>query len=433
MNKTLLLYILAPLLVLAASPTGARRPRPSLSTTVTARRVALVIGNAAYKVGPLRNPVNDARDMAQALRELGFEVLYREDADLGEMKRAVREFAGKVRDGGDGLFYYAGHGVQLKGENYLVPVNAEIEAEVDVEDECLNAGFVLRQMEDAHARVNIIILDACRNNPFARSFRSAQRGLALMDSPSGTLVAYATSPGSVARDGEGRNGVYTEELLRHMRTPGLAVEEFFRRVRVAVRHRTQGQQTPWEASSLTDIFVFKQGPVTEPTATFEIVPQPSPEDKTPPAEMSAGPAPRKTPAARVTVRWLTIELDACSASGEDVVCQFMATNNSGEDKQLNLCHKDYRATRRGLDVTKALDASGNDYALAESFIGTKKWRQSFYNQAVLPPQVPVRLSLRFENVQPGAATFSLVRIAISEEANRINLSYADFKNVPILR
>ncbi|MDQ3802770.1 MAG: caspase domain-containing protein [Acidobacteriota bacterium] len=435
MNKTLLLLALTTPLAIADFAAHSRPRPPAPAQFGTERRVALVVGNGSYKVGPLRNPVNDARDMARVLRELGFEVLYQEDAGLGDMKRAVREFAGKIRDGGVGLFYYAGHGVQVKGINYLVPVNAEVEREVDAEDECLDAGFVLRQMEDARSRVNILILDACRNNPFARSFRSRERGLALMDSPRGTLIAYATAPGSVASDGEGRNGIYTEELLRHVRTPGLSVEDFFKRVRVSVLNRTQGQQTPWESSSLTDSFYFNPSlasTVTEGSGTAEPFTRPIP-GAYKPAPEAAAPPPKKTDAARVSVRSFTIELDSCRASGGAVVCQFMVTNNSGGDKQFSLCHKDYRAARRGLDVTKALDASGNDYALAESFIGTRRWSQSSYNQAVLPAQVPVKVSLRFDNVPQESVTFSLVRIAVAEQTNMVNLSYADFKNIPIIR
>jgi hypothetical protein len=432
-NKTLPLYALALLFVfINDAPRAARQP-PAPARPAAERRVALVIGNGVYSVGPLRNSVNDARDVSRALGELGFEVLHKEDIGLGDMKRAVREFAVKIKDGGVGVFYYAGHGVQLKGVNYLVPVDAQIEREVDVEDECLDAGFVLRQMADAGARVNIVILDACRNNPFARGFRSAERGLALMESPRGTLIAYATAPGSVASDGDGRNGVYTEELLRHVRTPGLTVEDFFKRVRVSVLNRTQGRQTPWESSSLTSDFYFNPAPPSaESAASAPLFIHPPREEKSDPKP--AAPAPKKTAAARANVRSFTLELDSCEASGTSVVCRFMVTNNSGGDRQFSLCHADYRAKRRGLDETRALDTSGNDYGLAESFIGTKRLAaRGSYNQSVLVPQLPVRLSLRFENVPPESAAFALVRVAVAEETNVVNLSYADFKNVRIVR
>lgn len=223
------------------------------------RRVALVIGNGAYESGPLKNPVNDARDVADALRGSGFDVIFKENLDQNNMKRAIREFGTKIRNGGVALFYYAGHGIQVKGVNYLVPVDAKVQTEQDVEYETVDAGFVLAQMDSAKTSVNIVILDACRNNPFARSFRSTSNGLAQMDAPSGTLIAYATAPGSVASDGGlARNGLYTQELLKVISTPNLSIEEVFKRVRISVRGLTQGKQTPWESSSLTGDFSFRQ-------------------------------------------------------------------------------------------------------------------------------------------------------------------------------
>ena len=220
--------------------------------------MALVIGNGSYAAGPLKNPVNDALDIAHALRDVGFEVIDKENIDQNDMKRAIREFGTKSRNSDVALFYYAGHAIQVNGANYLVPIGATIEKEEEVEYESVDVGFVLAQMTSAGSRINIVILDACRNDPFARSFRSATRGLALMNAPSGTLIAYATSPGSVAGDGIGRNGLYTQELLQNLRVPGLGVEEVFKRVRVGVREKTKGQQTPWESSSLVGNFYFRQ-------------------------------------------------------------------------------------------------------------------------------------------------------------------------------
>jgi uncharacterized caspase-like protein len=188
------------------------------------------------------------------------------------MKRVIREFGAKIRNGGVGLFYYAGHGVAVKGINYLVPVDAKVEREEEVEYECVDAGFVLSQMDDAGNRMNIVILDACRNNPFARNFRSASRGLVQMDAPSGTLIAYATAPGSVASDGSARNGLYTQELLKFIRTPNLGLEEVFKRVRISIRTLTQNRQTPWESSSLTGDFSFLESS----SSSSEPSPQPTP-------------------------------------------------------------------------------------------------------------------------------------------------------------
>ncbi|MBI5518928.1 MAG: caspase family protein [Desulfovibrio sp.] len=225
----------------------------------TGRRVALVIGNAAYPGAPLRNPVNDARDMASALRGLGFEVILRENATLRQMEEAVDELWRRLRRGGAGLFFFAGHGLQVAGRNYLVPVDARLEAEQDVKYRCMDAGLVLGRMENAGNGLNIVILDACRNNPYARAFRSQAEGLAKMDAPKGSLIAYATAPDSVAADGSGKNGVYTGELLKNLRMPGVAIEELFKRVRIGVLRVTGDRQVPWESSSLTGYFTFNPG------------------------------------------------------------------------------------------------------------------------------------------------------------------------------
>ena len=191
----------------AQSTTGIRKVESS--ATASGPRSALVIGNANYDTAPLRNPVNDARSMSSTLRELGFSVELLEDASQKEMKRAIDRFGEKLRDGGIGLFYYSGHGIQVSGRNYLVPVNAEITSEPDVEYESVDAGRVLAKMDAARNGMNIVILDACRNNPFARSFRNASHGLATLNAPSGTFIACATAPGSLASDRTGSNDLYT--------------------------------------------------------------------------------------------------------------------------------------------------------------------------------------------------------------------------------
>lgn len=222
------------------------------------RRVALVIGNGAYKDSPLKNPTNDARDMAAELTKLGFEVILKQNASLRQMEDALDQFWASIRQGGTGLFFFAGHGLQVKGVNYLVPVDARILVEQDVKSTCLDAGRVLGRMENAGNGLNIILLDACRNNPFARSWRSAEAGLAKMDAPTGTLIGYATAPDSVAADGTGKNGVYTQHLLEQMRVPGQGIETMLKRVRVGVLQDTNRRQTPWESSSLTGDFYFNQ-------------------------------------------------------------------------------------------------------------------------------------------------------------------------------
>jgi uncharacterized caspase-like protein len=234
---------------------------------VQGQRLALVIGNAAYREGALANPANDARAMARVLRESGFNVMLHTDLDHRRMMQAVRDFGDELRKGGVGLFYFAGHGVQIKGRNYLVPIGADIQREDEVAYAALDAQAVLDKMEAAGNGTNLLILDACRNNPFARSFRSSSAGLAQMDAPVGTLVAFATAPGMVASDGTGSNGLYTKNLLEAMRKPGLKVEDVFKQVRVAVRRDSGGKQVPWESTSLEGDLYFSQPPAASATAT----------------------------------------------------------------------------------------------------------------------------------------------------------------------
>lgn len=224
----------------------------------TESRLALLIGNASYKSSPLSNPVNDVRLMESALKEAGFTVLKAENASIREMRRLVRDFGDKLKtSGGVGLFYFAGHGVQVRGENYLVSTDSDIRNEDEVADDSVNANVILEKMQNAGNRMNLIVLDACRNNPFAVKSRSAASGLATMSAPSGSLVAYSTAPGSVASDGAGKNGLYTEHLARVIRQPGLPVEEVFKQVRAAVRKDSNNQQTPWENTALEGQFYFK--------------------------------------------------------------------------------------------------------------------------------------------------------------------------------
>jgi len=224
------------------------------------KRVALLIGNAAYAEGPLRNPVNDARAMKAALEGSGFEVVLKENASKRDMQDAIRAFGDRIHGGAVGLFYFAGHGVQVKGVNHLVPVGARIEREDEVPYEAVELGLVLDKMESAGNRLNILILDACRNNPFARSWRGAgERGLAQVKAPTGTMIAYATAPGSTAADGDGSNGIYTEALLAQIREPGVELERMFKRVRERVLEASQGRQTPWESNSTIGDFCFVPG------------------------------------------------------------------------------------------------------------------------------------------------------------------------------
>jgi uncharacterized caspase-like protein len=249
--------IAVPITILAASAQSAHAAAPDGSA-----RVALVIGNGAYRAAPLVNPANDARAMSDALEKLGFRVIRLQDASQQQMFQAVRSF-GEALKGGVGLFYYAGHGVQVKGRNFLVPVDAQIEREDELPYKAFDVGLVIEKMEAAHNPLNIVILDACRNNPFVASSRSVSGGLAQMDAPSGSLIAFATAPGATAEDGRGSNGLYTSHLLRQMATPGLAIEEVFKRTRVAVKQASSGRQIPWESTSLEGAFSFAPGNSTD--------------------------------------------------------------------------------------------------------------------------------------------------------------------------
>ena len=243
------------------------------------KRVALVIGNGGYKSSPLKNPVNDAHAMAATLRRLGFEVDEKTNLGFIAMNKVIEGFGKRLKAGGVGLFYYAGHGMQVQGSNYLLPVDTEIEDENEVRFKAVDAGLVLAKMEQARGDVNLVVLDACRNNPFARSFRSATRGLASMDAPSGSMIAYATAPGKTAADGTGKNGVYTEELIRMLETPGLTIEEAFKRARKAVMARTNNAQVPWESSSLTGDFHFVSPSEMTNIKPAEIKPTPVPKSE----------------------------------------------------------------------------------------------------------------------------------------------------------
>jgi len=259
MEKTLtsLLLFFAAALLFTAQAQSTKAIRKKVSTTAdSGRRTALVIGNAAYASKPLRNSVNDARAMSRTLRELGFSVELLEDASQKAMKKAIDRFGEQLRGGGTGLFYFSGHGIQVSGRNYLIPVQYTITSEDDVEYESVDAGRVLAKMKSARNGMNIVILDACRNNPFPSSFRSASQGLATINAPSGTFISYATAPGSVASDGSGNTGLYTGELIRHMKSPGLKLEEVFKKVRTDVQKKSSDKQVPWDASSLTGDFYF---------------------------------------------------------------------------------------------------------------------------------------------------------------------------------
>lgn len=232
---------------------------------IAEKRLALVIGNANYpSSNRLANPANDAEDMAVALRKVGFEVMQYTDVDYKKMKQIINSFGEKLQDNYQvGLFYYAGHGVQNGGNNYLVPIDAQPTSKNEIEFECIDANRILAKMEDARTKTNIVVLDACRDNPFERSWKtrgggSGENGLTMMDAPTGSVIAYATAPGKTAADGTGRNGLYTSALLKALQVPGIPLSQLFQQVRLEVLKQSNNKQTPWELSSLTGDFYFQR-------------------------------------------------------------------------------------------------------------------------------------------------------------------------------
>ena len=224
------------------------------------RRLALVIGNGAYPSRPLRNPPNDATAVAEELRKLGFVVTMGVNKSQSDMEQMIREFGQMLKAKcGVGLFYYAGHGVQIAGRNYLIPVNADIQNEADYKYKTVDLNWALDQMYSEQNPLNIVILDACRSDPFPRSHRSDQGGLAQVSAPTGTLIAYATAPDSTANDGAGANSPYTEELIKQMSVPGVLVETMLRHVAEQVSSRTGGKQEPWFNANIKGDFFFNGG------------------------------------------------------------------------------------------------------------------------------------------------------------------------------
>lgn len=248
----------------SATEIGAVKATTSKTTTTTAKpeiRKAIVIGCSKYEhAGALVNPLNDANAMEATLKSLGFDVTKIVDPSQKELKMAIDDFGNKLKGSDVGLFYFAGHGVQVKGLNYLIPVDANLTSEKLVEYDCVEAGRVLAHMEDAKTSVNLLILDACRNNPFERSWGRGigQRGLATMNAPKGSLIAYSTAPGHTASDGAGKNGLYTEALLNHISGKGSPVNTVFQKVRLEVMEKSKEEQVPWESTSLTADFFFNR-------------------------------------------------------------------------------------------------------------------------------------------------------------------------------
>lgn len=239
-------------IALASFPVSAEAPRDI--------RVALVIGNSAYAVSPLLNPVNDARAMSEALRGLGFSVIELRDAQKNQMAEAVAKMHDTLKGKqGIGMLYYAGHGVQYDWRNFMVPVDARLKHETDIPIQTVDVGIVLDAFKEAGNRFNLLVLDACRDNPFDNKL--ATKGLAPMNAPPGTYMAFATAAGNVAEDGDeaSGNGLYTQFLLQELKKPAARVEDVFKRVKLQVRQKSQGRQIPTESSNFDEEFSFDKG------------------------------------------------------------------------------------------------------------------------------------------------------------------------------
>lgn len=260
-KKTTALALLA-LSIFISSQALARDKHSQAPTRSDARGVALVVGNARYPTVPLRNPVNDAVAIGESLQGMGYVTQVVTDTPYHKLKKSIAAFSRRLRGADIGVFYYSGHGIQYKGKNYIIPVNAQIESEGDIPVEGVSMNYVFSKMAAAKTRVNIIILDACRNNPFARSWSSTGTGLAVMNAPAGTLIAYATAPGQVALDGDilvKNHSIYTAALLQAMNNSESSIEDLFKEVRRQVREASNGRQIPWESTSLEGEVVLKPG------------------------------------------------------------------------------------------------------------------------------------------------------------------------------
>ena len=256
MNRRLALQRLSALAAVPLLPWSGLALGSAASTLHALPRTALVVGNSRYKDAPLKNPANDAGAIAEHLKKLGFNVISQLDGGKAAMENAIRSYGEQLaKSKGVGLFYFAGHGLQVSWRNFLVPVDANLDRVDDIPRQTVDLAALLGGLGKAGNPMNIVVLDACRDNPFGGDLKSG-RGLSQMDAPIGTLLAYATAPGNVASDGAGTNGLYTEHLLREIRTPEARIEDVFKRVRLAVRRASQGQQIPWESTSLEDDFYF---------------------------------------------------------------------------------------------------------------------------------------------------------------------------------
>jgi len=315
------------------------------SSLLSLPRVALVLGNGKYKEAPLRNPVNDAKAMATALSAIGFAVTLKTNVGRAEMAAAVQAHVAELaKRKSVGLFYYAGHGIQLAWRNYMLPVDAEVDTIGDIQKQGVEVNSLLEGLGKAANAMNVIILDACRDNPFGGLTGVDQKGLSQMDAPRSTLLAYATSPGNVASDGAGANGLYTEHLLREIPVREAKIEDVFKRVRLGVRRQSNGAQIPWESTSLEEDFYF--------------IPPGRP------AELSEGEKDRQF--AEELALWQKIQGSSDPAPLED----YLRRHPSGRFAELAQLQLDRVLARRGEGKIQIASAVGNPFTKGSASANT---------------------------------------------------------------
>lgn len=307
---------------------------------------ALVIGNAAYAGSPLLNPLNDARAMGATLKEFGFEVTTLQDATKASMRAAIQAYLAALdRQKCVGVFYYAGHAVQIAWKNFLIPVDAQISAPEDIQRHCFDFTELMSGLTRASNAMNVIIMDACRDNPFGDRIRLEQKGLSQVDAPHSTILAYATAPGNTASDGTGSNGLYTENLLREIRVRDAKVEDVFKRVRLNVRRVSKGTQIPWESTSLEDDYSFA----------------PSSVDKAAPADKEKDAA-----FAQELALWMKISESDSAAAFEDYLRRYP----SGRHAELAQLRLNILLAREGEKPVQIAPSTGNPYTSGSAVADT---------------------------------------------------------------
>ncbi len=324
------------------------------------QRIALVIGIQSYPHSPLRNSLKDAKDMVAVLKRSQFEVIESYDpATKKDIKGVVLRYFDRLSKspGAVGLIYYSGHGMQVDGYNYLIPTSADPQIKEDIEEECLRLDYIMGALEQSSNSLNILVLDACRNNPFRSFSRSAERGLSMVSTPRGSYIVYATKPGSVASDGSGDNGLFTSKLLKHIQEPNLKLEEVFKRVVRDVSQESGNMQRPWIASDFDGDFYFNQRKDSLTTQTSTTTPVVSV-----PAQLK-GPTPKQPPADITNIRG-NVLIYRPSSGGTAIKCEVLLDSkpiakleNKGRVALKNLKYGVYRFNFRYQKNSKSVTVS----------------------------------------------------------------------------